>query len=80
MKNSLTEQDILFPVDFRSMSQSELKELGMGDIAYVRQLIVNGRPAFVLHAADGTALAVQGSAPAVEQNAYDQDLGLVTLH
>jgi hypothetical protein len=63
-----------------AMSQGDLKELGVGDVGYVRHYIINGQPAFVLHAADGAELAVQESETAVKQSADHQDLNLVTVH
>ena len=47
------------------MSQNDLKELGLEEVGYVKQYQVNGKPTWVLHAADGTALAVQGDVDAI---------------
>lgn len=65
---------------FSDVSKSDLKNMGLGDVAYVRRYILRGYKAFVLHAADGTALAVQSSEVAAKQNAYNEDLNLATVH
>jgi len=65
---------------FASISKNDLKELGVGNVAYVKRYVVRGHEAFVLHAADGAALAVQSSESIARQNAYYQDLELATVH
>lgn len=62
------------------MSQNDLKELGLEEVGYVKQYQVNGKPTWVLHAADGTALAVQGNADAAFQSARHHELDLVAVH
>ena len=42
------------------MTEQELKNLGLSEVGYVKPHRVKGQTAWVLHAADGTALAVQG--------------------
>jgi hypothetical protein len=44
--------------DIRHLSVTQLAQLGVSQIAYVRPVIVNGAPAFAIHAADGTPMAV----------------------
>lgn len=61
-------------------SQADLKNLGRGDIGYIKRYNVNGKPAWVVHAADGTALAVQKNAEAARLSAEHQSLGLVAVH
>lgn len=62
------------------MTQSDLKKLGMEEVGYVKQYVVNGKPAWVLHAADGTALAVQGDADGALNSARHHELDLVSVH
>jgi hypothetical protein len=45
-------------VDIRHLSTAQLAQLGVSQIAYVRPATVNGEPAFAIHAADGTPMAV----------------------
>ncbi|HTV87559.1 MAG TPA: DUF1150 family protein [Stellaceae bacterium] len=42
----------------RGLSQRELGLLGMEDVAYVKQVVVDGVAAVAVHAADGTQMAV----------------------
>ncbi|MDI1228504.1 MAG: DUF1150 family protein [bacterium] len=62
------------------MTQSDLKKLGLEEVGYVKQYQVNGKPAWVLHAADGTALAVQGDSSAAHSSARHHELDLVSVH
>jgi hypothetical protein len=47
-------------VDIRHISTAQLAQLGMQQIAYVKQVTVNGTACFAIHAADGTPMAVAG--------------------
>jgi hypothetical protein len=62
------------------MSQADLKNLGLDEVGYVKKYSMNGKPAWVLHAADGRALAVQDNADAARVSAQHQDLDLVPVH
>ncbi|MBN8891937.1 MAG: hypothetical protein BGP12_00760 [Rhodospirillales bacterium 70-18] len=44
--------------DIRRLSAAEFGSLGVSQIAYVKPVVVNGAPAFAIHAADGTPMAV----------------------
>ena len=46
--------------DIRHLSTEELARLGVAQIAYVKPVMMNGAPAFAIHAADGTPMAVAG--------------------
>jgi len=82
MKDKQITKDEAIDKDFLtfSLSDLDLKELGLGDIAYIKEYFVEGKKAFVLHAADGVALDVQSSESAAVNNAHYQDLNLVALH
>lgn len=62
------------------MTQSDLKKLGLEEVGYVKQYQVNGKPAWVLHAADGTALAVQADSGSAQNSARHHELDLVSVH
>lgn len=62
------------------MTQADLKKLGLEEVGYVKQYSVNGKPAWVLHAADGTALAVQGDATSAQNSARHHELDIVSVH
>ena len=46
--------------DIRHLSVEQLAKLGVAQIAYVKPVMMNGAPAFAIHAADGTPMAVTG--------------------
>ena len=47
-------------MDIRHISAAQLAQLGMQQVAYVKQVVVNGNQGFAIHAADGTPMAVAG--------------------
>jgi hypothetical protein len=56
-------------VDIRHLTDDQLARLGVAQIAYVKAVMLNGAPAFAIHAADGTPMAVAG----------DRDLALAAI-
>lgn len=47
-------------VDIRHLSATQLQQLGVSQLAYVRPVQMNGQQAFAIHGADGTPMAVAG--------------------
>ncbi|EHD13677.1 hypothetical protein CIN_10360 [Commensalibacter intestini A911] len=45
-------------VDVRYLTESQLKSLGVSQMAYVKTILINGDVVFAIHAADGTPMAV----------------------
>lgn len=62
------------------MSEQEFKALGLDQVAYIKPYRVKDKIAWVVHAADGTAIAVQNDADAALNSAQAHDLGVATLH
>jgi hypothetical protein len=58
--NSPTNTDNPARFDIRHLSVEQLAKLGVSQIAYVKPVMMNGTPAFAIHAADGTPMAVTG--------------------
>ena len=71
---------IMENIQWPGMSDQEFKALGMDQVAYIKAYRVKDKIAWVVHAADGTALAVQNDADAALNSAEAQDLSLATLH
>jgi len=44
--------------DLRAISTHDLAALGLQDVAYVKPVMVDGKAAYAVHAADGTPIAV----------------------
>ena len=44
--------------DIRHITPDQLMQLGMADLAYVKQVWLNGQTAFAIHAADGSPMAM----------------------
>lgn len=62
------------------LTAADLRSLGKDEVAYVRSYEVKGRLAFVLHAADGTALSVQRDEAGAEYSARAQALEIISVH
>jgi hypothetical protein len=45
-------------IDVHNISPQQLATLGLQQIAYVKPVMVQGKPAFAIHAADGTPMAL----------------------
>ena len=45
-------------VDIRHLTEEQLMQLGMADLAYVKQVVMDGQTAFAIHAADGSPMAL----------------------
>ena len=68
MTNDTTNEDVtpaedtpaMGSFDIRHMTALQLGALGVSQIAYVKQVIVNGSAGFAIHAADGTPMALAG--------------------
>ena len=56
-------------MDIRSLSPEQLMQLGVSQIAYVKQVETAGGVAFAIHAADGTPMAL----------AADQDVAIAAI-
>lgn len=46
------------PLDIRHLTERQLAALGVSEIAYIKPVVLNGVPAFAIHGADGTPMAV----------------------
>ena len=47
-------------MDIRHLTEAQLAELGLSQVAYIRPVVLDGAPGFAIHAADGTPMAVAG--------------------
>ena len=56
-------------IDIRKLTPDQLMRLGMADLAYVKRVVVDGKTAFAIHAADGSPMAL----------AADRDLAVAAI-
>jgi hypothetical protein len=66
--------------DFRNISAQDLAVLGMQNVAYLKPVIHQGEPAFAIHAADGTLVAMTASRVAAELLVRNNELEPVSVH
>ncbi len=45
-------------LDIRHLTESEFAELGVAQVAYVKPVLVEGKAAYAIHAANGTPMAL----------------------
>ena len=45
-------------VDIRHLTDTQLMQLGVSELAYVKPVLVEGSRAYAIHAADGSPMAV----------------------
>ena len=64
----------------REISRQQLLALGLNDVAYVRDVDVDGATAFGIFAANGQQLAVMPDREAAIAAAWENGLAPVTLH
>jgi len=61
--------DVNVKIDIRHLTQVQLQQLGVSQLAYVKPVMLNGAAAFAIHAADGSPMAV----------ADDRDLAVAAI-
>jgi hypothetical protein len=66
--------------DPRRMTRGELLQLGLPRLVYLRCGTVDGHPAYALHAADGTAMAVVEDLEVAIELASENDMMFVSVH
>ena len=64
----------------RALSANDFATLGMSDLAYVKPVQVDGRPAYAIHAADGTQMAVVNDRELALAAIRQHDLDAVDVH
>ncbi len=45
-------------IDIRHLTEKQLMQLGVSELAYVKPVLVEGSRAYAIHAADGSPMAV----------------------
>ncbi|MDY0872285.1 DUF1150 family protein [Dongia rigui] len=77
MAKSTTKTEI---IDAHEITRQQLLALGLNDVAYVRDVDVDGATAFGIFAANGQQLAVMPDRDAAVAAAWENGLAPVTLH
>ncbi len=58
MNTTDSQADTEVRIDIRHLTQMQLQQLGVSQLAYVKPVMLNGAAAFAIHAADGSPMAV----------------------
>ncbi len=75
-----TSDEIAAVADPRRMTRSELRRLGMPRLVYLRRGMIDGQPAFAIHAADGTAMAVVEDVDVALELVAENHMTFVPVH
>lgn len=67
-------------VDVRHLTDNQLKALGVSQLAYVKEIMINGEQAFAIHAADGTPMAVTDNAKTAYAAILQQEMMPIMVH
>lgn len=66
--------------DLRAISTNDLAALGLQDVAYVKPVLVDGKAAYAVHAADGTPIAVLSNRDVAFIAVRQHELEPVSVH
>ena len=58
MNTSDTNTQVEMRFDVRHITQDQLQQLGLSQLAYVKPVMLNGTAMFAIHGADGSPMAV----------------------
>ena len=64
----------------KRLSTRDFKTMGLNQMAYIREVKVDGHLSFAVHAADGTEIAVNDSVENALASVLNNDMYPVTLH
>ena len=62
------------------LTPQDFKALGLEQLAYVKAVTVDGEPAFAVHAADGTQMAVMSDRALADAAVRQHDLEPLSVH
>ncbi len=67
-------------VDIHHISVAQLASLGMEEIAFVKPVMTENGPAFAIHAADGTPMAIASNEPLAQAAIIQNDMVPSLVH
>lgn len=67
-------------LDIHHISPAQLAALGMEQIAFVKPVMTDQGPAFAIHAADGTPMAIASNAPLAAAAIIQNDMVPTLVH
>jgi hypothetical protein len=65
---------------FKTLTQAEWQASMLNQVAYIKPVVENGQPAFSVHAADGTQLAIISDRETAFAAVRSHDLEPVSVH
>lgn len=71
---------MLDAVALKSITQRDLAALGLGEVAYVRPVVIQGEDLYAIMAANGLQIGLAGSHDQAVTAIHDHSLGYASLH
>ena len=66
--------------DIHHISEAQLARLGIEEIAFVKPVMTESGPAFAIHAADGTPMAIASNRPLAQAAIIQNDMVPSLVH
>lgn len=66
--------------DIRGMTIQDLAVLGLNDVAYIKDVLVDGKTVYAVHAADGAQIAVMAEREVAFAAVRQNDMEPVSAH
>lgn len=66
--------------DLKAAAAGDLAHFGLNELAYVKPVTYGGKPAFAIHGADGSQLAVTTDQATAVAMIHQNDMHVVSLH
>ena len=74
------DQDPAQEIDIRKLTQAQLMQLGMSQLAYVKPVWMDGETAFAIFAADGSPMAVAADCDLAVAAIVQHEMVLALVH
>ncbi len=78
--DTVSHEDAARSADPRQMTRAQLRRLGVPRLVYLRCGTVDGQPAYAVHAADGTPIAVVEDIEVAMELAFENNMVFVAVH
>jgi hypothetical protein len=73
-------EEIDLAAEARRMTRSQLRELGVSRLVYLRAGTINGETAYAIHAADGTTVGIVEAIDLAIELVAEHGMTFVTVH
>ncbi len=76
----IASNNTIFVTALKQLSPQDWADFGVNDLAYLKQVKVEGEPRYAIHAANGTPLAVMDTRATAQAAILQNELEAVSVH